>query len=263
MQVFEHLNGFTISVRSRVSRSQNIRLQDSRRGNISSFSSKSAARLRELLLKLERPLDKLTVAVTLTLPINICPEDWRKLIERYRMKLSRSHIGMIWRVELQRRKVPHLHCVAVCDTIEDIWRIWDAWIECSDTVYEGCLQTDQGFVCVPVSCHRGFLYFGVGVRLLRGEGWFRYVASHTTKHKHTQLGWAGRQWGVFNKQYLSFKRASETTVDERFLIFLGRCCRKRFRCRLDLFRPSVRYDFFCSPSFISKAKSWFYRDMPF
>lgn len=263
MKLLEHCNGFTISARNPVHFSDNVHREQSKRGKIDFFSSKSAARLRELLLKLECPEDKYTCAITLTIPCKIDASEWRNLLERFRTKLLRCKIGMIWRVELQKRKVPHLHCVAICGKMEDIGEIWYAWVASADSVCEGILPCDEGFIAVPVSCHSGFLCYGFSCRVLRGQGWFRYVASHSAKHKQSQLGWQGRQWGIFNKQFLSFKSCSEITVDDGFLVFLGRCCRRRFRCRLDLMRPTVRYDFFVSPFFLEKAKSWYYRDLPF
>lgn len=262
MVVSEYSNGFSISFGVPVKINENVPRKLSKRGAVTRFSSKSCSRLRNLLLKLHRPAGSYTLAITLTIPGKASPEDWRKMLERFRYYLARLKIGMIWRVELQRRGVPHLHCVAVCDKIESSWGIWNAWVRTCDGVYEGLLPSEQGYICLPWSAHRGFIVYGFSCRVVQSAGWFGYVAAHTAKNKQVQSGWLGRQWGIFNEKALTFEESVSATVDDRFMVFLCRCIRRRWRCRVNCNSRGSR-QFFCSPQFMESAKRFYYRDMPF
>lgn len=262
MTVSEYSNGFTLSLRSCAASSYKTRIQQSKRGKVSGFSRKSCKRLRHLLMRLDRS-SGVTLAFTLTMPSKISPEDWRKLFERYRTSLTRAGLSLIWRVELQKRKVPHLHCVSQCDTIDAAFVFWQKWVEACDNVYEP-FEKAEDISEISVASHAGFLLYGFSCRCVCGSGWLSYVAAHTAKNKKSQLGWLGRQWGIVNERKIKYTESREVTYDDGFVIFLGRCIRKRFRfSRLDVYRNFGSYDFFCSPSFLDKAKKWYYRDLPF
>lgn len=83
----------------------------STRGKISGFSSRSANRLRRLLLDIDF---KQSWAICLTLPKikDVESVDYSSLWHGFCVDFSRKHKNaFVWRVELQMRKVPHWHCV--------------------------------------------------------------------------------------------------------------------------------------------------------
>lgn len=168
-----------------------------KRGKISCFSRKSSRTLRDLLSRLQTD-GKMVYAVTLTLPpVKELEVNWGKLVKRYREYLRNAKLGAIWRIELQRHKIPHLHLIAVANTIEDGFEYWFAWIHACKK-----LRDNDG---ISVILHKGFLEYSVRIRYVKNRfKWMPYLIGHSVKHKIGQLGWQGRQWGVFNKDFIKF-----------------------------------------------------------
>lgn len=190
-----------------------------KKGKVLNFSRKSSRNLRDLCCRLETR-GKIVLAITLTVPrlcsprhlfyallytlcipikhiyIDVTPI-WGGLLKRYREYLRRAGLGAVWRIELQRRGIPHLHLIGVCDNIDDAFVYWSAWVSaCGSILCDG----------MPIVSMPGYLEYSVRMRhVAHPTRWITYLIGHTAKHKDQQLGWQGRQWGVFNRAYLSFQ----------------------------------------------------------
>ena len=195
-------------------------LKDTTRGEITGLSSKATRRLRELMLTTYREgCDP--HAVTLTTHTWLSPEAWRSMVKRFRMLLRRKlpDWPAVWRVELQLRKTPHLHCLW--------WAPSELPVEVVKEVIEGlwlkACREDKD---------RHSRNHAVKVRLLDGPGWLRYCTCHDTKHKQEQLGWLGKQWGVWNEKALQDRPpTTEGEVTEEDLVKLCRALKQHSRRR--------------------------------
>lgn len=169
----------------------------STRGKITTFSSKSAHRLRELLLDIDFTR---SWAICLTLPrlsddFNVDFSDfWHSFACFYR---SRFPNAFIWRVELQKRGVPHWHLV-FCGDYKDALELKYLW---------------HNFVSKRFVCNLSFFLHSVKVQqVFSGSSALMYLTAHLSKHKSSQLGWKGRQWGVINRCSLPFQSAGSVLV---------------------------------------------------
>jgi hypothetical protein len=110
-----------------------------RRSAISTFSRNSALRLRRLLAQVICPAGWMCFGMTLTVPgPNITPEEWRKVWKDYCRRLRRMGcVALIWRIELQTRGQPHIHCICWCKEGPHDPR--EAWFYALDVLgpYEG------------------------------------------------------------------------------------------------------------------------------
>lgn len=158
------------------------------RGKIKGFSHKAAARMRQFLLVNDVPGHELR-NVTLTVPGEITPEEWRTALRRLSMIALRAGISFVWRVELQRRRVPHLHLVAWLPPKSHAHRVFtEEWLE-------RCLPARCG--SMPGALARAAHVTGPGS--VGDVNWFAYLAAHATKSKKEQLGWKGKQWGIVGR----------------------------------------------------------------
>ena len=167
-------------------------LQGGMRGEIKGLSPAAAARCREFVVTHDIPGSKL-VSVTGTTAIGRTPEEWRKIMQRYSHRLVRKGVSAVWRVELQKRGAPHVHALLWVPPDLDKWQraISESWLECIGATFQ-----DDGKVVglKPGEFEHAFQY-EEGV----GAGWVAYLASHTSKHKQDQLGWVGKQWGIWGE----------------------------------------------------------------
>lgn len=156
------------------------------RGQIDGFSKKSANRLRRLLLDVDF---RESFAICLTLPGEVQPDQdynklWHGFIVAYRAAFDNA---LIWRVELQLRKVPHWHLV-FCGQYLDALRLKYLWID---------------YIRFRFVVSRGFYLHSVKIQsVLRSSSALMYLTAHLSKHKSSQLGWKGRQWAVVNRSAL-------------------------------------------------------------
>lgn len=162
----------------------------STRGKISGFSSKSANRLRRLLLDIDFSQ---SWAICLTLPKikEVHDINFSDLWHGFTVLVSRKlKNAFIWRVELQLRKVPHWHCV---------------W--CGD--YQSALSFKylwHDYIQRRLVCSLPFFLYSVKIQqVYSGSSALMYLTAHMSKHKSSQLGWKGRQWGVVNRSVLSLR----------------------------------------------------------
>lgn len=202
-------------------------------GDISTFSAASRRRLRETLAMAGgRPW-----GVTLTIPGDVLPADkvrslWQEWSQHIYPRTTSN--PLIWRIELQRRKQAHWHCVFLApdcaDTTESVVSVQAVAQAWRRLVY-------RFFGPFSERTTYGFELHGVQVVDLTqatATGIVGYLCDHTSKHKQEQLGWIGRQWGVINRRSLRSGGRTLLTVSEREHILAARQYRRlqeRLRAR--------------------------------
>nr|CRY97657.1 hypothetical protein [uncultured prokaryote] len=210
IQIHEH--GFTVQCNSLSDGSQPDQFLDIERGNIRGFSSKAARRLRQHLIENWGGEHSHPFAITLTTHEIYTPEQWRSGVKRFREYLARKHPqwAACWRVELQKRKTPHLHCVFYFDA------------DLSAAVVKVMLTQLWLKALREEESSAAWLY-AVHVKDLKGaSAWVIYCTLHDSKHKKEQLGWIGKQWGVWNRKAWCPRpavRKSEFTQDQRVVFY--------------------------------------------
>lgn len=163
------------------------------RGKITEFSDKAARRLRECFLTLKVDGYRLW-SFTLTTHAIFTPKEWRGICMRFRQAVRRSKWAGLWRVELQKRKTPHLHVAFWLPVGVDVDQVASLWLKATRE------HTDAEAVKHAVR----------GREIEQNEsGWAVYMALHDGKHKAAQLGWEGKQWGIWN-QALFTEREAQT-----------------------------------------------------
>lgn len=193
-----HKHGIKLS-RDRV-RLLNQKNKSTKRGKISTFSKKSSARLRNVFLTHDIP-DSSKVGWTLTLPWaddlfdgEDAPgwELFRSLLHKLRVYYKRNapRSGYVYRVELQQRGVPHLHAIEYCapGTEPTLGKVW--------------FKLVFDHLSTPTDRIGAFADHGIkmdGLHAKDNTGYFRYLTDHASKHKQTQLGYKGQQWGIVNR----------------------------------------------------------------
>lgn len=170
-------------------------IPDSRRkrGKVTIFSRASARNLRKKLVMLPSTCNIYGVTLTFKKDAffdNVGYEGLRKWWNRFQQALkSRVKQGIIgrsficvWRVELQVNGTPHFHCVLSVDKQDDLWGFRELFFEhVAKYLNYGCPDN------------------AIDMRdLSNSNEAYNYLCSHTSKHKKSQLGWQGRQWGVFH-----------------------------------------------------------------
>jgi hypothetical protein len=122
------------------------------------------------------------------------PKEWRKAWKRFRMRAQRAGVPLVYRVELQKRKTPHVHVVA--------------WVDQGDPVHRR-LFTDGWLKCIEEEDDIESQRHAVDLREIDNHGWVVYLALHHGKHKREQLGWEGKQWGVVCEGMFTEREAKE------------------------------------------------------
>ena len=173
-----------------------------KRGKIEGFSKSSLRRLRELLWG-KTIFGCHQHGVTLTVPWTDSDFDsaaeFRESLNRFAQMFKREfpHSAFIYRVELQQRKMPHLHAVAyiadddfrnTCNFLE--WYSISWFRSFKGNVHGGSLT--------------GYFKHGVDYKPLEDNPTrlMRYLCDHASKRKQAQCGWKGRQWGVIGSSRL-------------------------------------------------------------
>lgn len=202
------------------------KFSSSSRSKISSFSSSSRLRMRKFLVSNFVP-NSYQVGITLTLPWkwdNLYLDDFKLVVHRFRVSWLRKfpNSGAVYRVELQQRGAPHLHIIAWHDHLDLFDDYFEMWLSAIQSMRGGSL------------CH--FMLRGVKVdENLNTQAVFRYLSDHSSKCKVCQLGYKGKQWGVWGqsnfRRYIPFS----FDLDDRQLVLLNRYLSKinRFRIRCD------------------------------
>lgn len=198
-----------------------------KRGQITGFSSEAALRLRSWLLTHYVEGGQLW-DVTLTIPGDVTPEEWDRLKRRIFKRWERAGFGVVWRVELQRRGTPHLHCVVWTPAAMPMEKrnqlLYVAWWE--------CLPEEKRFSAGAWK-HAAHVK-GPYTDIEQSPRWLAYVAAHASKRKKEQLGWQGKQWGIINRtQFVERKPMVEVSMtfeeEKRFKRLLSRYLHSKSR----------------------------------
>lgn len=163
-----------------------------KRGKVTTFSRASARNLRGKLVML--PSINNIYGVTLTFQKeaffnNVGYEGlrdwWKRFQTAIKFKVKKGVISpgftCLWRIELQLNGTPHFHCVLSLDRQSDLWSFRDLFFEYVAKYLNYCPPDNA-----------------IDMRDLSDSNEaYSYLCSHTSKHKKSQLGWQGRQWGIF------------------------------------------------------------------
>lgn len=161
----------------------------SKRGKVTTFSRHSARRMKNKLMIL--PDNQGLYGITLTFKRGTInnPEDLRHWWNLFCCALRRSAkkckisplLYVLWRIELQKNGTPHFHLVLSTDVSSDI-------IAFRNLFFDYIIKRLR--YCPPDNAFQ--------VRSLNdSDEAYSYISSHSSKHKKSQLGWKGRQWGIF------------------------------------------------------------------
>lgn len=225
-----------------------------KRGEISSFSRHSAFRLRQALADLHVSHSR-AVGVTLTVPWQLSsyrvvsgslfhrPIDIDRLYADYKAAFNRFGVAFrrmfpnsaaIFRHELQRRDVPHCHLVIYFADIDLPYRAQD--VRSSDRllwIREKMYQLWQSAIKFEFrgGSVEGFYRRGIVCTYLDDlPAIFRYIGDHTSKHKQSQLGYRGKQWGFLNRSLLVCRHFTRFDfADSHELVLFQRCVTKLCR----------------------------------
>lgn len=250
-----------------------------KRSAIETLSRASAARLRRLLVQTKGPDGWVCFGATLTVPgPPISVEEWHRLWNAYRHRLLRlGNITLVWRIELQERGQPHVHCV--CWGEKGPGRLLEYWLDTLNLLgpYEGPadmtrestvtrsdgIRTDRGEfrpgwakvttrAVWPGAFEHAVKIDGLDAR--DKTGWWRYLAAHASKSKQAQLGWKGRQWGVVNKARLELEDPILLELPRKAMNKVIRCLRKITKCRYA--SGHGRQTWFVRPESASRLCRW-------
>lgn len=228
--------------------------EKSTRGQITTFSRHSSLRLRRALVELAPadPSQYVELGITLTVPWDVSGYDDQRIADDYKIAFNRfsvafrrrfPHSLVIFRHELQKRRAPHSHFVCWLSNIDFnfvgrgrsatasdfraiIFCFWQRAVLGSDH--------SESFV-YPVRKIRGFHRYGIKIDQLRDSlSMFRYLADHASKHKKSQLGFKGKQWGFINRKLfvaspnfkIEFRRENDFIC---FFRHLSKVCRYTLR----------------------------------
>lgn len=204
------------------------------RGDIFTFSDKSARRLREFTITHFVP-EAECFATTLTTHRAFTPAEWRAATKRFAIRLKRKGWAGIWRVELQRRQAPHLHVALYIprDQLQGVAgearrMISVEWLKSTGEHRDADAQK-----------------FAVMCKQIDGAGWTVYMSLHDSKSKKAQLGWEGRQWGVWHAGVFREIACEGEALTHFELVqmrrFLNRWNRAKLRDRVARFRSALRF----------------------
>ena len=225
-----------------------------KRSTIKGWSKASVRRLREELFKYHLKGEEYLLGFTGTLPGNVPDDFWkgygdefRKLIKRFRRTFSyrfpKSYL--VYRVELQQRGAPHIHAIvhfhkddllsdmglkpsavtpsAVGMAAFDIRRLWLDSVDLDSMPDRRAIDDWR------------FRKYGAKTEAVNRDGMMRYLSDHASKSKQAQLGWKGRQWGVFGSAnrvpYERLKLPSEVMTSPRLVAQFMRYVRRLQRYR--------------------------------
>lgn len=212
--------------RKKVSINQPPMLKEKKRGKISTFSSASAKRMREFIILNHCPAP-LIMEGSLTIPGEISVEEWFQSWKRFRMRLSYYKIPIIWRVELQKRGQPHIHCIAYCKEDQARWlHDFNSWISC---LPERCRNH-------PHAKDRAARWYCVKEEQ---KEWLSYTTGHASKHKKDQLGWKGKQWGIICRNLFQPRAFQEIEISAEDHLFVLRNLRKYLKRKSKKKNPKI------------------------
>lgn len=218
---------------------QTFRPDDSRRAGggkrgklTGAISSASFRRLREFCITHDVPKADCW-GITLTVPgIQLLEaESFRKIHHKLVVWANNRRVPLVWRVELQKRGQPHLHCVVFTDVKMILWlfRMWFKWLDSLEPVLNAEFVDDSKKKEV-VEISRAYLHgscHAVELEKLGGDfRVWRYLVAHMSKSKQEQSGWCGRNWGVVCRELFSPVAADGFYVSEKEFFMIRRWVRR-------------------------------------
>jgi hypothetical protein len=196
----------------------------------------------------------LRIAFTLTTRAETSPEQWQGWKDALGMRFVRRGAAGIWRMEMQNRvngiQVPHMHVAAFLDAIEievEVAYVMEAWLEITG-------QTGD------LAARR----HAVKWKAITSGGWAVYQALHDGKHKADQLGWKGKQWGIWNRKMFNpiVPDVEEFTDDQdklfrRWMTRLVRATGGRTKCP-----RSGTFQRMCNQDTVRRLIAWVLQERP-
>lgn len=172
---------------------------DNQRGTIEGFSHEAARRLREWFMT--QKVDGFDLwAVTLTTHANLSPDEWRAVMMRFRQGVKARGWAGCWRVELQKRRAPHAHVAFWLPPSATLADVSALWLRATGEEHDAAARQ----------------HAVEGRKIPADEtGWAVYMGLHDGKHKESQLGWKGKQWGIWNREAFTERQAVELVLSER------------------------------------------------
>jgi hypothetical protein len=251
------------------------------RSAITTFSRASASRLRRLLIQVCGPEGWRCFGLTLTVPgPPITDEEWRKIWACFRHKMKRlGNLALVWRIELQKRGQPHIHCI--CWGKNGQGRIREYWDDALALLgplegpvninYESTITcgADHGELRPGwASVTTRWMWPGAREHAVRVDslyekdpiGWWRYIASHASKAKQSQLGWKGRQWGVMNGGLIGRDKPVLVQLSERALVKASRYLQRLTKSRF--VSSHGRQSWFANPVTVQRVFEWAKAEVP-
>jgi hypothetical protein len=196
-------------------------LEEFQRGKIEGFSVAAAARCRDFLIT-HTVLGARLVSATLTTAEIRTPEEWRRIMKVFRMRLERSLISGVWRVELQKRRAPHAHVLLWVPSEREDWQefLRMTWLECIGG------RDLRGLKL-------GEREYAAKLQAGADPGWVAYMAAHASKHKQEQLGWLGKQWGIWGRdRFTQIEPVASAELSGRGLAMYERMLRRWMKAEM-------------------------------
>lgn len=215
-----------------------LRLGGGKRGVIRGSSSSSFRRLRVFCLTHDVQLE--SFGVTFTIPgieIVNC-EQFKEMFHKLSVWLNYHHVPTIWRVELQKRKMPHIHAVLyagidhVMAVVSEWYKILESENTCCVVEIGDCIKT----IAEMPRCYISGARYAVDIQKLDGDyRSYRYLISHMSKSKQAQLGYTGRNWGVVNRSAFKSVVPEKEQIPDRVYSMILRWLRRLTRRKINVY----------------------------
>lgn len=194
-----YLRGFSLRSSGHV----NFRKGGGKRGKLTGkYSSASFRRLREYVITHSASGECWGLTFTVPGLDNLTVDEFKILHHAFCSWLNKHKFALVWRVELQRRGMPHLHCVFF-GTMYNWMRICNEWFTLLNGrkvwSVEKVSAVCSELIEMPRSWVNGASHAVDVCKLDGGFSAFRYLVAHMSKAKRDQLGWRGRNWGVVSR----------------------------------------------------------------
>jgi hypothetical protein len=146
-------------------------------------------------------------SLTLTVPGPVLtPKEYKKLFDRFGLRLFKLKALAVWRCEVQKRGALHWHLVVSLQSASNAALVYELWWSCIDELgaFENHVNSD-GDVISGTSRMALNGSHGRSVKLEAergGDCWWRYLCDHASKSKQEQVGEnIGRHWGVIGRKW--------------------------------------------------------------
>lgn len=176
-----------------------------KRNGIYTFSYQARQRLRRKLLVSGLRCPFVQFGLTLTVPGQVSEDfliQFKALLNRFFKSVTREYPfhGLIYRIELQQRGMPHLHVVVYAPATDVMTSSGGS--EAAEKIYQVSFEGYRTLWLRALSYWdgrdkiKGALKHSVHFDALSSASAIRYLCDHQTKRKQAQLGYVGKQWGV-------------------------------------------------------------------